>query len=236
VTDANPTKRDGGGKHPLRFGRVGIVAPLAVVLVLAVGAGVAAGMAASGNPVIHSCYTKASGRLRIISGTKCHKREKSLSWNQKGPQGDQGPQGPKGMPGAQGNSGPQGAPGQPTTIDGAGSDEAFVCADGSCPNEGFAAAICPSGEVPISGGYQEDPDLPQFVNTVLFNDVVVDNTTGDLGWGVDMVNIDSQPNDGGFWVDATCASVSGGAAAAIRQSATPLSRLKARAAHGLHSR
>lgn len=247
MTDANPTKRDGRRK----FGRLGIVAPLAAVLLLALGAGIAAGMAAGGNAVIHGCYAKSSGRLRIVSGTKCHKREKSLSWNQQGPQGTagpkgaQGPKGPQGLTGPQGpkgDVGPQGAKGdpgpagQPTSLDTTESDESFVCSDGTCPNEAIAVADCPSGEVPISGGYQEDPDMSPYVNTVLFNDATVDPNTGQLGWGVDMANIDSQQNNGGFWVDATCANVPESSAASIRRSATPLSRLKAMAARGMHSR
>jgi hypothetical protein len=56
--------------------------------------------------VIHACYQKHDGRLRVIdrakggSAGKCHKSEKSLSWNQKGQPGPPGVPGPQGPPGA----------------------------------------------------------------------------------------------------------------------------------------
>jgi uncharacterized protein YjbI with pentapeptide repeats len=60
--------------------------------------------------VIHGCYLKSSGALRV-TGSTCAKGERSLNWNQQGspgPKGDtgvQGPQGPKGDIGAQGPAG-----------------------------------------------------------------------------------------------------------------------------------
>jgi hypothetical protein len=71
--------------------------------------------------VIHGCYTKARGVVRVIDtdkGEKCSKkREKAIAWNQKGergvpgpvgPKGEAGPAGPKGETGAQGPQGPKG--------------------------------------------------------------------------------------------------------------------------------
>ena len=53
--------------------------------------------------VIHSCYDKASGKLRVVDapGT-CANNEGALDWNQQGPQGPQGPAGPKGDQGVPG--------------------------------------------------------------------------------------------------------------------------------------
>jgi hypothetical protein len=67
--------------------------------------------------VIHGCYQKNQGRLRVIDtdgSQTCDPSEKPLSWNQIGPQGPQGPQGdpgPQGPPGAKGDTGPQGPQG-----------------------------------------------------------------------------------------------------------------------------
>jgi hypothetical protein len=52
--------------------------------------------------IIHACYKKQGGGLRVIDlsksgfAGKCRKSEKSLSWNQKGSPGTPGPQGPAG--------------------------------------------------------------------------------------------------------------------------------------------
>ncbi len=44
--------------------------------------------------VIHGCYKKKNGQLRIVKkNKKCRKSETPISWNQTGPQGEQGPPG-----------------------------------------------------------------------------------------------------------------------------------------------
>jgi len=57
--------------------------------------------------VIHGCYKKSGGTLRVIDDavSQCDKSEIAVSWNQTGPEGLQGPAGP------QGPEGPQGPPG-----------------------------------------------------------------------------------------------------------------------------
>lgn len=71
----------------------------------------------SGTGVIHGCYNKATGQLKVIdaeTGESCKQAETSISWNQEGPQGATGPeglQGPQGQQGAQGEPGPAGADG-----------------------------------------------------------------------------------------------------------------------------
>lgn len=52
--------------------------------------------------VIHGCYNKGSGSLRVIdtSVSTCHGGATPLDWSQTGPQGPQGPQGPAGPAGA----------------------------------------------------------------------------------------------------------------------------------------
>jgi hypothetical protein len=75
--------------------------------------------------VIHACYAKSGGALRVIdnSVTNCKSTETSMNWNQTGPTGPAGPQGPTGPQGLQGPTGaagpqgPQGEPGAPATSD-----------------------------------------------------------------------------------------------------------------------
>src|SRR5262245_66673425 len=63
------------------------------------------------NAVIHGCYTKVGGVLRVVDtarGQKCITNlEVPITWNQQGPKGDAG------VPGVDGARGPQGEPGQP---------------------------------------------------------------------------------------------------------------------------
>jgi hypothetical protein len=76
---------------------------LAVLVVAVVGGGVAYATIPDGKGVIHGCYKKSSGRLRVIdtnAGASCGPAEEAISWNQAGPQGQQGPTGPPGPSGA----------------------------------------------------------------------------------------------------------------------------------------
>jgi hypothetical protein len=76
---------------------------LSAVLVAAAVALVAGGIAYASIPdagVIHGCYLKSGGGLRVIdSGASCRSSETSLNWNQKGPTGLKGDKGDKGDPG-----------------------------------------------------------------------------------------------------------------------------------------
>ena len=62
--------------------------------------------------VIHGCYEKYTGHLRIVKNAgACHRSEHSISWNTSGPAGPKGPQGAVGPAGPQGLQGPQGPQG-----------------------------------------------------------------------------------------------------------------------------
>ena len=63
------------------------------------------------NGVIHACYNKSGGSIRVIddSVTKCSSNETSLNWNVTGPSGPTGPQGLQGPAGLQGPPGPSNA-------------------------------------------------------------------------------------------------------------------------------
>jgi hypothetical protein len=87
-----------------------IVAGIATV---ALGSTAFAAIPDSGD-VIHSCYKKSGGAVRVIdtASTSCDSNETPLDWNQQGPLGPQGapgPKGDKGDKGDQGDPGPAGA-------------------------------------------------------------------------------------------------------------------------------
>jgi len=91
-----------------------ITAAAAIAAVAAASTAFAAIPDAGG--VIHSCYGKNNGSLRVIdtAAAQCKNGETSLTWNQQGPQGPQGaqgPQGPEGPQGATGATGPTGPAG-----------------------------------------------------------------------------------------------------------------------------
>ena len=187
---ANLGTRDPGVRHTFKPGRLGAVAPVAAVLVLAIGVGAAMGVTSGG---------------------------------QQGPKGDTGAPGPPGTPGSQ------------ITLTGSESQEALVCGDGTCRQIGSGVAECPSGAVPVSGGFFEDSSLSALVDAVLFTSPVIESD-GTLGWGVVIADVDNL-NDGGFFATANCASESSASAMAqARRAAMPLSRFKAIAARSLHAR
>jgi hypothetical protein len=85
-------------------------------LVVALG-GVAYATIPDSGGVIHGCYLKRTGSLRVIDpsrGERCTRAETSIPWNQTGPRGAigrAGRQGKTGATGPQGPAGPAGAPG-----------------------------------------------------------------------------------------------------------------------------
>lgn len=91
----------------LRSGQGYAFAGVTLALVLAASGFAVASIPGRGG-IIHGCYKKHGGGLRVINRSKrgfagkCRKSEKSLSWNQKGTPG---------TPGAQGTPGPQGPAG-----------------------------------------------------------------------------------------------------------------------------
>jgi len=80
---------------------------LAIVGIALVVGGIAYAAIPDGSGVIHGCYQKNQGTLRVIdTGTTqtCSSSEAPLTWSQTGPQGQQGIQGPKGDTGPTGPS------------------------------------------------------------------------------------------------------------------------------------
>jgi hypothetical protein len=92
----------------------------AAVAALALAGAVAYATIPDSGGVIHGCYQRNNGQLRVIdtgAGQTCNPSESAISWNQTGPSGPQGPagaagpQGPAGSQGVQGNTGPAGPAG-----------------------------------------------------------------------------------------------------------------------------
>ncbi len=88
------------------FWNVATLPRRALFLVAGIGAGLAVSAVAlatipDSGGVIHACYKKSGGALRVIddSVTNCAGSETSLNWNVAG---QQGPQGPQGQPGVSG--------------------------------------------------------------------------------------------------------------------------------------
>jgi hypothetical protein len=79
---------------------------LAGVAAVFVAAGIAHATIPDANGVIHGCYTKSSGTIRVIDDgvTNCKSGETSLTWNVQGVPGPQGATGPTGPQGPAGNT------------------------------------------------------------------------------------------------------------------------------------
>jgi hypothetical protein len=91
-----------------------LVATLAVAALAGAGS-IAWASIPDGKGVVHGCYAKLGGALRVIDTAKnqvCGGSELAVTWNQKGPTGSKGATGgagPKGTTGAKGPTGPSGS-------------------------------------------------------------------------------------------------------------------------------
>ena len=108
---------------------------------IAIGAGVAGATIPDGEGVIHGCYLKSGGQLRVVDDgtTTCGSKETALNWNSKGVKGDPGPAGPAGATGPAGPAGPSGPAGPEGPAGAAG-------ADGKDGATGPAGPAGPQGE------------------------------------------------------------------------------------------
>jgi hypothetical protein len=122
---------------------IGIVAAAAFGIVVVTGIPDSAG-------VIHACYGKITGNVRIVqTASQCHSSlERPIAWRQ---EGEPGPQGPIGPAGPTGPEGPQGVPGG--VIPGPSGSKGynppiFIPPVGyaTCQSPGFASVI----EMPIT--------------------------------------------------------------------------------------
>lgn len=124
--------------------RLGVAAAAATAtLVVAGGIAVASGMIPGSDGVIHGCYDKQNGNLRVIdpSSDQCRNSELGIQWNSQGPAGAQGPQGPAGSARAYAHVLPNGALDTPKTLNVASTRHpatGFYCLTLS-PNAGVTA-------------------------------------------------------------------------------------------------
>jgi hypothetical protein len=65
------------------------------------------------NGVVHACYDKDSGRVRVVDNKRCRDDERKITWSVKGPAGPRGESGPAGADGKNGPAGPVGPQGDP---------------------------------------------------------------------------------------------------------------------------
>jgi len=167
------------------------IAGLAAAVVLAGGVAYATIPDAGG--VIHGCYHKNSGALRVIDtggGGNCMIGETSLDWNQTGVQGSTGPQGPIGSTGAQGPSG----------VSGYEQDESVAQALQLPANSGnHLTAQCPGGKKVVGGGFGID-------NTpgVVVANSQPDSNSPDTTWFVGLLNTTGNPVSVFVRVTAIC--------------------------------
>ena len=118
-------------------GRAGCLLGALVGGVLAAGAAATIAAIPDSNGVIHGCYQKNVGNLRVIDpsgGDNCRPSEIPISWSQTGPQGRKGDTGATGATGPQGLKGDTGA----TGATGAGVEGRYGCdrRDGGAGVEG----------------------------------------------------------------------------------------------------
>ena len=87
-----------------RRSRLAVAGVAALVALVAVT--VASATIPDSGGVIHGCYTKSGGSLRVIdaSVTNCKSTETSLNWSQTGPKGPTGSMGAAGPPGPAGSA------------------------------------------------------------------------------------------------------------------------------------
>lgn len=96
----------------MKFSKLGTFA--LGVMITAVSLGAVTYVNAAGDATIKVCANKTSGAMRYLSKGSCRSSERTLTWNQMGPQGlsgNNGTDGAKGEPGTKGDAGAKGETG-----------------------------------------------------------------------------------------------------------------------------
>jgi hypothetical protein len=137
--------------------------------------------------VIHGCYAKSGGTIRVIdaSVTGCKSTETSLDWNQQGQPGLPGPPGPQGAQGEPGPPGPKGDPGEPGVV-----NLTVRTSDPETLTVGTTRELqvnCDAGQHATGGGFDferfGDPNVRLLASEPLLDDV---------GWSVVLQNNSDQ--------------------------------------------
>ena len=127
-----------------RFTYANVASTLA--LVLAMSGGAYAAIAPIRHGVIHSCYSRANGALRVVNAhARCRPHQRALNFNRRGPTGPRGltgPAGPIGLTGAAGKTGAKGAAGKAGAAGKTGAagksvtSAVLAVGNGNCPGGG----------------------------------------------------------------------------------------------------
>ena len=163
----------------------------ATLAFLAIAAGIAYAAIPDSGGVIHGCYQKNNGQLRVIdteAGQTCMLSETSLDFNRTGPQGIQGIQGIQGLPGINGTNGTNGTDG----TNGINGTSAAYTANGTNP----LSVSVPAGNYVVLGQVtlrNQDGDAQNAVctlqgQTVLFQIVGANNTSGGSNYDTVPIN------------------------------------------------
>jgi hypothetical protein len=155
--------------------------------------------------VIHACFKKSGGTLRVIDAnvTSCRSDETALDWNQAGEGGPQGLQGVPGVPGEPGPPGEPGAPGPP------GPAQVTVRST-VVPVPATAFSVggdvpCLFGEVVTGGGFRYGEEGSVFSVLEVLESRPRTSASGLQGWRVTVKNLDLGVRDGAVTVYAICA-------------------------------
>jgi hypothetical protein len=110
--------------------------------------------------IVHGCYARKDGVLRIVDpGVQCDATEVALDWLRAGRNGPTGPTGATGAPGDTGPVGPTGAAG----ADGRPLAPQRVTSTASGAGRLSVVAACPSGTRAASGGWSSSSRSPAVV-------------------------------------------------------------------------
>ena len=167
---------------------------------LAVATGTAYALIPDPGGVIHGCYKKSNGMLRVIDAAvdTCHANETALPWSQTGPQGPAGADGVDGADGAPGIS---------------GYEVVSSSLDVGPSTFGGHSVACPAGKVPLGGGAgisdPEDDDGSFFGQARIDMDFMFTGDDGSKGWKAAFSpNLEiASPSPFRVTVYATCAFV-----------------------------
>jgi hypothetical protein len=158
---------------------------VALLVVLALGAGTVYAAIPNGNGKYYACYVKNTGVVKLINYPKvstCPKGEKLISWNAKGPVGPVGPVGRVGPKGDQGPAGPadwNAIPNKPAGFaDGADNEGVTAVkiksvtsttpAIVTAGNLGEDYIDCPPGFLAVGGGYNLGGTFVALSNLVIW--------------------------------------------------------------------
>jgi hypothetical protein len=186
-------------------------AVLGILVGALVGGGAAYASIPDSSGVIHGCYQKNSGNLRVVdlSTDTCRPSEVGLDWNMTGPTGPKGPTGAAGRTGATGPAGATGPTG-PAGIVGVQMVLSLptIVAAGA---ESETTVSCPAGDIALTGDVIVNPaiavgelnlvTIDSFNNGFFTGTNPTDRTPNDK-WTVDVKNIGAAGQS--YQGEATC--------------------------------